>query len=92
MTTQAITINESESKCAEVLMPKPKAQGWMAWTAPQSDGAPYWMQAYPSFGTRGDRNPYSCPYPLFTTKDKALEACAKVLPNGGQCRIVRIEL
>jgi hypothetical protein len=40
----------------------------------------------------GKNNPYRCPYPLFPTREMAIEACTRVLPNGGTCKLVRIVL
>lgn len=91
--TEVIEIKELPvAKAAEVILPNAKAQGWMAWYAPGSVESPYWMQAYPGVEQIGARDPYRCPHPLFISREDALAACAKALPNGGQCRIVKIEL
>jgi len=49
--------------------------------------------SYPLFPESGScRDIYNCPYPLFPTREKALEACAKALPQGGVCKLVKIVL
>ena len=91
--TEAIEIKElPAAKAVEVILPIAKAQGWMAWAGTATGESIYWMQVHAPFEPSGQRDPYRCPYPLFMSREDALSACAKALPNGGQCRIVKIEL
>lgn len=89
--TNAIEISESVGEVKEVILPAAKAEGYMAWT---SSACPpyYWSQAYMDAKDIGTADPYRCPYPLFPTREKAIEACARSLPNGGTCKIVKITL
>lgn len=87
-------IDSPAAVASEVIVIAAKAQGWMAWYATGSIESPYWMQMFPMDNPAGSRSRdhYRCPYPLFRTREDALEACEKALPNGGKCRVVKIEL
>jgi len=69
-----------------------KAEGYMAFITAGQFPPHYWSQAYGALEQPGERDPYKCPYPLFPTREKALEACAKALPQGGTCKLVKIVL
>lgn len=91
--TPSIEIKELPApKVSEALIPPPKAGGWLAWVAQSNGTAAFWFQAMPAFDLSQKRDSYRCPYPFMETREEALEACAKALPNGGQRRIVRIDL
>jgi hypothetical protein len=94
MTTPSISIKESDVKASEVLIPAAKSSGWMAWYSinRNSAGAHYWSQAPCPYDPGTTRDPWRCPYPLFETRDAAIESCAKSLANGGTIRVVRIDL
>ena len=78
-----------ESAPTELLVQKPKAGGYLAFYTCDGD---YWMQACPMcpVGTWADTRRF--PYPLFQTKDEAIEQAKKSLPNGGKIKLWKIEL
>lgn len=94
--TDAIEIKDATaSDAAEIVITMAKPTGWMAWysgASPDYTGGQYWMQATLFVDLQNKRDPYRCPYPLFETRQEAIDACAKSLPNGGQIRVVKITL
>lgn len=94
--TDAIEVKDSTaSDAAEIIITPARASGWMAWYSsanPDHTGGYYWMQGYGAPDLNGKRDPYRCPYPLFETRQDAIDACAKSMPNGGQIRMVKITL
>lgn len=94
--TEAIEVKDgSASDAAEIVITMARPSGWMAWYSygsPDYMGGKLWTQATLFFDAAQKRDPYRCPYPLFETRQDAIDACAKSLPNGGQIRVVRITL
>ena len=89
--TNSIEVLEDSVVAKEVIFPPAIAEGYMAWTT-SSNPPHYWQQAYMNANEMGKNDPYRCPYPLFPTREMAIEACARALPNGGTCKIVKITL
>lgn len=89
--TNAIEVIEDSAEAKEVIFPPAKAEGYMAWTT-SANPPYYWQQAYMNPTEMGQNDPYRCPYPLFPTRELAIAACARALPNGGTCKIVKITL
>jgi hypothetical protein len=89
--SNSIEVIEDIAIATEVILQPSKVEGYMAWTAGQFPPY-YWSQAYAGVEQPGERDPYKCPYPLFPTREKALEACTKALPQGGTCKLVKIVL
>ena len=91
--TPYIEVIEEQAVVTEVILPQAKSEGYMAWYCISNPGfSGVWTQAYPGVEPIGERDQYRCPYPLFVTREKAIEACGKMLPNGGTCKIVKITL
>lgn len=94
--TDTIEIKDATaSDAAEIVITMARPSGWMAWysgSTPDYSGAQYWVQATIPYDASHKRDPHRCPYPLFETRQEAIDACAKSLPNGGQIRVVRITL
>jgi hypothetical protein len=89
--TNAIEVSEYSAQAKEVILPMAQAEGYMAWTT-STQPPHYWQQAYMNPTEMGNNDPYRCPYPLFPTREIAIAACARALPNGGICKIVKITL
>lgn len=87
-----IEVIETEVVPAEVRIPIAKPSGWMAFYCPSSSMPPYWMQVIPEIVQGTVRDVYRCPYPLFTTKDEAVEQAMKSMSNGGTVKVFKIEL
>lgn len=94
MTSPTIEVVEATPKAAEHVVPVAKAAGWLAFHSPNpnADGTHCWQQATIPYDPGYVRDMYRCPYPLFATKQDALDSCAKSLSNGGSIRLFRIEL
>lgn len=95
MTSEIEVTELPPSAATEIVIQPAKAQGWMGWYSSATgdmQGGQYWMQIYPSADAPNARDPYRCPYPLFETREAAVNAGAKALSNGGQLRIVKITL
>ena len=94
--TEAIEVKEASAcEAAEIVITMARPSGWMAWYSsaqPDYTGGVMWMQATLFYDASNKRDPYRCPYPLFETRQEAIDACAKSLPNGGQIRVVKITL
>ena len=85
----------SENAAEEIIIKTARPSGYMAWyssATPDYTGGQYWMQATLFFDASNKRDPYRCPYPLFESRQEAIDACAKSMPNGGQIRVVKITL
>ena len=68
----------------------PQAAGWMCWYRTAS--TTYWSQVY-DHRTNETRDYYRCPYPLFETRELALESGRRCLGStGGELKTVYIQL
>ena len=92
MNTPVNVIEVTPSKTEELRIPYAKAQGWMAFTSIGSDpdAMQVWSQVYGLHNA--ERDMYRCPYPLFPTRDDAVAAAMKMLPNGGSVKLFKVEL
>jgi hypothetical protein len=88
--TNEIKVIDDRIAAEEYIIPQAKAEGYMAWYSPNINGPHYWSQAFGPVEPVGERDPYKCPYPLFPTREKAIEAASRTLQQGGICKIVRI--
>lgn len=90
--TDAIKLTEATASQAETaVIPKAKAGGFLGFY--RTDESCQWSQVY-VWSTPGDysRDYYRTPIPLSETRQEIIDAAAKSLPNGGEVKIVRIEL
>lgn len=74
---------------AEIAVGPPKAAGWMAFCRPAAGGT--WMQVYEQHPAP-PRDFHRCPYPLFQTREAAIQAGQAQLPSGGELRLAFIQL
>jgi hypothetical protein len=88
MTTEIEVTEGSASPPAKVLVQEAQAGGWLAWyrTSPQSS----WSMVYDNNHNKV-RDSYRHPYPLFATKEEAIEAGkACFYGSGGELSVVRV--
>lgn len=89
--TADIEVTEGQATAAaQVIVTQPRPTGWMAFY--RYDKTNYFSHASdPNLGTA--RNYFRCPYPLFETKDAAIEAAKYWLRDqGGEVRLVEVRL
>lgn len=80
---------KTQAKAVEVHIPEASISGWFGFCRQGPEVG--WMVLYPFYGgTLPDL--HRCPSPLFPSKGAALEAAAKVMPAGGQVKLVYLEL
>ncbi len=87
-----INISDSAATLAqEVIITEARPSGWMAWYRfSQSD---YFNQVYDHAAASSARDYYRCPYPLFPTREDAIESARHCLrERGGEVRVVKVTL
>ena len=85
-----IEVIENETpQPVELHVAKAKAGGYLCFYSCDSD---YWMQCTPMHpvGVWSDTRRF--PYPLFESKDDAIDTAKKYMPNGGKVKLWRLEL
>jgi hypothetical protein len=90
--TAAIKLTDATASQAETsIIPRAKPGGYLGFY--RSDESCQWSQVY-VWSTPGDysRDYYRTPTPLSETRQEVIDAAAKLLPNGGEVKIVRIDL
>lgn len=90
MSDEIVVSEGISSKAAEVIITEARPQGWMAWYrfAPSE----YFNQAYGNFDN-SQRNYFRCPYPLFPTREDAIDAARAYLrERSGEIRVVQVTL
>jgi len=88
--TGEINIKTIEPTIEEVCLPKAKSGGWtMFYRYPDSS---YWMHGIPPFDSNGIRDTIRFPYPLFMSKDEALDEARKRLAHGGDVKLFKVDL
>ena len=90
--SDTIEIKEGQAtQAAEVIITEARPSGWLAWFrfAPSD----YFMQVYDTPSLKLDRDYYRCPYPLFPTKEIAIDAARHAMrERSGEVRIVKVTL
>jgi hypothetical protein len=86
-----IEVSQATAKPAQTtLISPPEAAGWMCWYRTQT--TTYWSNAY-DHRFNESRDYLRCPYPLFETRELALEAGRRCLgSSGGELKTVHIQL
>lgn len=81
----------SATNAAEIIINQARPGGWMAWYRfGQTD---FFNQVYEKPNNNMDRDYYRCPYPLFTSRDDAIDAAKYQLRGrGGEIRVVQVTL
>ncbi len=78
------------SKAVEVHITEARPSGWMAWY--RFSPSEYFMVAYGNFDHPA-RDAFRCPYPLFPTREDAIDAARQgMLERGGEVRVVQVTL
>lgn len=87
-----IKIMDDEAKTEEILLLPVKAEGYLAFYCMSTNdvGANMWCMATVPYDPGQARSLYKHPYPLFVSRDEAIESCKKSLPDGGKMKIVKI--
>ena len=87
-----IEVKESVAEATiEVHVREATPQGYIAFVRPNNTGT--YFQWVTGFEPNELRDYYRCPYPLFESKEKAMEAVKKYLSgNGGEARIIKVTL
>lgn len=81
----------SVTQTAEVIIAEARPVGWMAWY--RYSPTDYFSQVFDTPSIKIDRDYYRCPYPLFPTREDAIDAARYNLrERGGEVRVVRITL
>lgn len=87
--TPSITLTDTEAGKAETaFIPPAKAGGYLGFY--RSSSTMQWSQVFVMSTPNHDY--YRTPYPLSETRQEIIDAAAKSLPNGGEVKIVRIDL
>lgn len=89
-TIEVIEVIEDSAEAKEIILAPAKAEGYMAWYSSNANGPHCWNQAFEFTDSAVIRDQYRCPYPLFPTRELAIATCARYLPQGGICKLVRI--
>ena len=78
-------------KSVEMIIPEARPSGWMAWYRfGQNDS---FSQVFEKPGVHMDRDYHRCPYPLFATRDDAVDAARYIMRgHGGEVRVVQVTL
>ncbi len=86
-----IVVSEGiSSKAAEVIITEARPQGWLAWY--RFSQSEYFNQACGNFDN-SQRNCFRCPYPLFPTREDAIDAARQNMrERGGEIRVVQVTL
>jgi hypothetical protein len=86
-----IELTQGTTKPAQTtIIQPPEAAGWMCWY--RSSQMTYWLQVY-DHRTQETRDNHRCPYPLFETRELALESGRRCLgSSGGELKTVYIHL
>lgn len=78
------------TKAAEVYITEARPSGWLAWY--RFGPSDYFLAAYGNFDNH-IRDSYRCPYPLFPTREDAIQAAREGLrERGGEVRVVQVTL
>jgi hypothetical protein len=89
MTTEIEVTEGSASPPAKVLVQDAQAGGWLAWYRTNSQST--WSMVYDNNSANKTRDSYRCPYPLFATKEEAIEAGKQCFYGaGGELSLVRV--
>jgi hypothetical protein len=76
---------------AEVHITAARPGGWMAWY--RFSSTEYFNQVYDTPSLKLDRDYYRCPYPLFPTREAAIDAARHAMhERGGEVRLVKVNL
>jgi hypothetical protein len=86
--TDIEVIEETPKPATELLVPKPVAGGTLAFYSHDGDT---WAQATPIYPVGAWPDGRRFPFPLFPTREDAVEACKKYMPLGGKIKLWRIE-
>ena len=87
--TPSITLTDTEAGKAEAaFIPPAKSGGYLGFYRDESSVE--WIQVFVTSTPNHDY--YRTPYPLSETRQEIIDAAAKSLPNGGEVKIVRIDL
>ena len=86
-----IELTQATAKPAQTtLISPPEAAGWLCWY--RSSPTTYWSQVYEHQANQ-IRDYYRCPYPLFETREVAIESGRRCLgSSGGELKTVHIQL
>ena len=89
--TASIKLTDVAAPAETVIIPKAKAGGYVGFY--RSDEGQMWAQVcVPTVPGDYSRDYYRTPYPLSETRQEIIDAAASLLPNGGEVKIVRIDL
>ena len=86
-----IELTQATAKPAQTtLISPPEAAGWLCWY--RTSTSTYWSNAY-DHRINERRDYHRCPYPLFETREAALESGRRCLgSSGGELKTVHIQL
>jgi hypothetical protein len=86
-----IELTQGTAKPAQTtLIQPPEASGWMCWY--RMSPTTSWSQVY-EYRFNHIRDQYRCPYPLFETREDALESGRRCLgSSGGELKTIHIQL
>jgi len=89
--TNTIDLTEDTAEPAKTtLIPEAKASGYLGFY--RSNSAGFWCLISIIDPVGVPRDLFRTPYPLAETRERLIEEAKKYLPNGGELKIVRIQL
>lgn len=89
--TQDISISTvNHMQVEEAIVPQVKPSGWLLFI--RYPNTMNWMYGYPDFDAGWTRDTIRWPYPLFKSKDEAMDKARKQLTNGGDVKLFKIDL
>jgi hypothetical protein len=83
-----IKISTQQLAAEEVIVPEAQPSGWLLFYRYPNTRA--WSYGIPDYD--GNRDTIRYPYPLFKTKDEAMNQARKSLPHGGDVKLFKIDL
>jgi hypothetical protein len=88
MTQDEIKVKTITPEIEEVIINKAQTIGWMLFIQYPNSSA--WSMAYPDHDN--NRDTIRFPYPLFKSKDEAMENAKKRLSYGGEAKFFKVDL
>lgn len=87
-----IEIKEGTAQAVcEVVITEARPSGWLAWYRYGANDT--FMQAYDKPSGNSERDHHRCPYPLFPSREDAIDAAKYYLRGrGGEVRVVKVTL
>lgn len=77
--------NGGQPKAVELVVPRVKAGGWLAWHKPELG---FWMPIYPTYAKATDWTRH--PSPLHASKEAAVEAAQAMLSGQAQGGVIKL--